>query len=355
MKISHMLKREDFYKINQQTLDQYYHDPDARCKLYIYPELNAIVTAHPSAEVKRYLYTEFQVKTGLLKRLLIFIYTRLYINSMGLLAAATCRINGAFRDDCLIYPCNKKIRIFDFGRGIVRVIPKKGFSDVDLRREIIFRTSRSNAEATFIPKILESNGNEYYESIIDGYPLARTRLSYCDYKDKAWKIWQGYIASTVENVSASDYAKSLHNKYLQLEDIASKQMKKINFAALARVEKYFFHILQQSQSSIAIGLSHGDLQPGNIWIEKRTHNIYIIDWEAYDIRSLWYDECTLNNQIRMEAKLREFVQHNDLLHHTVLYEDLIFRLTELNNMPYDYYGKQFDAYVATISVGKQIV
>ena len=74
MKISFMLKREDFYKINENTLEKYYQNSKNEKRLYIYPELNAIVTARPSKMVRNYLYTEFRVSGSPLKRLLVRIY-----------------------------------------------------------------------------------------------------------------------------------------------------------------------------------------------------------------------------------------------------------------------------------------
>ena len=47
-----MLEREDFYKINQETLNYFYTDDLHESILYIYPQLNAIVTKKPSKEVK---------------------------------------------------------------------------------------------------------------------------------------------------------------------------------------------------------------------------------------------------------------------------------------------------------------
>ena len=38
MKISQMLLREDFYIINEETLDNYYTEKTGNTKLYIYPK-----------------------------------------------------------------------------------------------------------------------------------------------------------------------------------------------------------------------------------------------------------------------------------------------------------------------------
>ena len=72
MKISYMLKRENFYDVNEKTLRRYYSDCKSRKRLYIYPELNAIVTARPSRAVRNYLYTEYRVSGSFLKKIAVF-------------------------------------------------------------------------------------------------------------------------------------------------------------------------------------------------------------------------------------------------------------------------------------------
>ena len=94
------------------------------------------------------------------------------------------------------------------------------------------------------------------------------------------------------------------------------------------------------------------MQPGNIWIENKTGKIYIIDWEAYGIRSIWYDDCTLDENLRMESGLKIISEISDLKHLVVLYEDLIFRLEELNNLPDDYNSKEFRRYVQVVLKGR---
>ena len=85
MKISYMLEREDFYKINQETLNYFYTDDLHESILYIYPQLNAIVTKKPSKEVKRYLYVEYNVKSSFLKKVLVACYARISLNTWFLI------------------------------------------------------------------------------------------------------------------------------------------------------------------------------------------------------------------------------------------------------------------------------
>lgn len=95
MKISYMLQREDFYKVNQETLDNYYTENSKGKKLYIYPELNAIVTSAPSRKVKEYLYVEYNVKSSFLKKTLVKLYTKIALNTeRPFLQQELCKVKG---------------------------------------------------------------------------------------------------------------------------------------------------------------------------------------------------------------------------------------------------------------------
>ena len=63
----------------------------------------------------------------------------------------------------------------------------------------------------------------------------------------------------------------------------------------------------------------------------------------------------LDENLRMESGLKNISEIQDLKHTVVLYEDLIFRLEELNNLPYDYNSKEFRRYVRMILKGRKDV
>ena len=66
-----MLLREDFYEINLKTLSEYFKNSDECSLLYVYPELNAIITAKPSKKVKQYLMNEYSGKSNPVKAFLV--------------------------------------------------------------------------------------------------------------------------------------------------------------------------------------------------------------------------------------------------------------------------------------------
>ena len=348
MKISFMLRREDFYEINRKTLEKYYQNSTAHRRLYIYPELNAIVTARPSKAVRRYLYTEFRVNGSPIKRLLVRLYATVLLNSGGLLASRSLRIKTDADADTLIYPCNKKYRVFDFKINQVSVFAKDGFPGESLSHEIAFRRER---QADFIPGLVCCSEWGYTEKIIDGCPVARTGEKMAALSDRAMAIWSGYISSYTRQFSAPAYARMLQEQISQLRDRVRKMKKSVNLQAVDGVCAALWQVLQNSHDVIPVSLSHGDLQPGNIWVENATDRVYIIDWESWENRSIWYDQALLYEGLRRNDGLAQYAKQRDLTHATVLLEDIVFRLTELTTLPLDYGSAEFDGYIHILQGG----
>lgn len=348
MKISFMLKREDFYTINQKTLEKYYISGKTKKRLYIYPELNAIVTANPSKTVRKYLYTEFRVNGPFVKRLLVRLYATALLNSCGMLAAKSVTLRTDANADTLIYPCNKKYRVFEFDKNEVSVLGKHGFPTDDLSREIVFRTQNS---ADFIPGLLRSSEQGYSEVIIDGCPVARTGGRMMQLCDKAFAIWSAYIADGIQQIPADTYAKMLDEQMEEIKQKARALGKQMDESRLDALWTQLLNVLKNAQEEVPVGLSHGDLQAGNIWVENGTDKLYIIDWESWKNRSIWYDKAVLYEGLRRTDGLARYSACRDVVHATVLLEDIIFRLTELTTLPLDYGSAEFDAYINTLCGG----
>ena len=252
-----MLKREDFYTINRKTLGNYYKNSKNEKKLYIYPELNAIVTACPSKTVRQYLYTEFRVNGSVLKRLLVRLYAGVMLGSFGLLAGKSVKLPTDADADTLIYPCNKKYRVFDFKKNQVSVFGKDGFPTDDLQREIQFRTEH---KADFIPGLLCSEKDSYTEVIIDGCPVARTGQRMNDLSDRAFAIWSDYIRPYTQQLSGAAYAQQLTEAMQQRQKRAAELGKQVDMTAFWQVAESLLTILRENDATIPVSLSHG--QPG---------------------------------------------------------------------------------------------
>lgn len=342
MKISEMLLREDFYKINEETLRTFFGNCAKGETLYVYPQLNAIITRKPSKNVKKYLYNEYKVRGSLLKALVVKAYVFACLNSNGVLAAKKINIPNEMNAHKLIYPCNKKYRIFDFERDTVSVIPKCGFPTNDLEREIEFR---SNNTAPFIPALVSYSENNYSENIIDGLPLARITDNFEGFCEEAIEILEQYAEKTgkVTKKISKEYALELRSV---IDGFINRKSKYVDETVLEKIVTKLIESI--NDETITITLSHGDLQPGNVWVDK-DGKIFIIDWESWNQRSIWYDKAVMFGNIRSKG-LSEYIKSNDINTQTaiVCLEDIIFRLTELYNLPLDYGEKDFNIYIKSL-------
>lgn len=342
MKISEMLKREDFYSISEKTLHDYYGQQDKRTILYVYPKINAITTCKPSKDVKKYLLNEFALRS-IVKRILAKSYVRMCLSSSGLLSDRKIVIDAEISDATLIYPCNKKYRIFDFVNKYVGVMAKARFDTHDLVHEIEFRRRTDNPP--FVPKIIDSNDCGYRESIIDGSPLARIsdHKEFLTLKEEAYQELRKYYQKYDSIVDAKEYILELQNRISLLMGVKSNNVHFLN--DLVQILSVFACEFEK----ITIGFSHGDLQAGNIWVTNGERKIYIIDWESWGTRSVWYDYDTLFNDLRpggISCYLNKDIAKNQKA--VVLLEDIIFQLNELNSLPLNYGNAKFLNYIQRI-------
>jgi len=391
MKISQMLKRENFYLINNATLTNYFSTVFRReikfnttsnnsqeYQLFIYPTINAIVTTNPSQEVKNYLYKEFSIPyNNLLKKLVLF-YVALLLNTKGLLSsksiAITPKIEGL--DSLLIYPGNRRIRVFHFDKGFVDVILKDGFPSYFFEKEIEFRKKHLNFP--FILPILKHNNIWFREPIINGISLARIS----DNKLREYIFSKIFLYLELLQEDIIVYKKTI--KYVEallekIYDKAKKLEKKIKNFNINRDIGSFINYLTAGFKipfDIPIVLSHGDLQEGNIIMENETRKIYIIDWETWENRSIWYDPLVLIYRLRQEKSffnnlkcyisgnmnknlvyklnnskilLGNSVAERQQISRIFLLEDILWQIEETENFPEGIMGFGFKFYINPIT------
>lgn len=324
VKISEMVKREDFYKILELTNQTYFGEilkeveNDSQtgggkvAVFFIFPHLNAIVARKPAASIKMFLLTEYSVRGLWIKNLLARAYTWFMLSTGGLFASCRLKIPwpGLEFDSLLIYPCNKKIRYFHFNRRVVDVVLKHGCKNWTIKREI--RARKFLGKQDCVRPLLEFGNTWYREEIIKGIPLARinnSRLveSIClEVLCKMQKINIGFC----KEISAVRYSISLANKIrIEMNQFFSNpRFAEILFQVESFLEKLVMSVKELSDGSlIPTVLSHGDLQEGNIWFDKED-GITIIDWETMGRRSVWYDQIVLLYSVRKRKGFIDQIQ-----------------------------------------------
>lgn len=367
MKFSDMLLREDFWKILEDTLNantQYLGikgeakvvDKVSGCTLFANAQLNAIMSAHPSKSVVDYLRTEYSVSGSLLRRMIVkgylFAATSFVkrFSQKGLKIEFDTNVN---MDDILIYPCNKKIRLFDFGKGVVYTILKRDFPTLYIDRETKFRVEH---KATFIPEIMESGKGWYSEKIINGIPLARINnpsfVERC--KEEAIKMVVS-LTKVDYPINACEYIQRL--KLSCLEQLKQKPSFKDSDVVACLFDSLFE---VQPNEKLSLVVSHGDFQPGNIWYDEDNKKVVIIDWETIKMRSPFYDYAALYYNLRRKGMLQHVADSIKNSYHianfssqcsseniakVVFAEELAYQTEELISFPGEIGIKEYEAFI----------
>lgn len=378
MKIKRMVQREAFYQINESTLNRYYkvvHGIDAgiktKCrnpfsKIIIYPLLGTEMTRFPDRKVLRYLLNEYNIRGSFIKNIIAKAYVFACFFSFGILGGKRLEINdnSIFRNSMVIIPENRKIRIYDFATGSVDVIVKDTFTKKYFDNELAYRL---NAKYDFMLPIKEHGDDWYREDILQGQPLARifdNKIYEKSTQDALASI--GVIAKdTLEYRDAAEYANRLLSDIVEKIQLAEVR-KNISCAdtviAIAKAAHSKALLLSAPLPTV---LSHGDLQGGNIWVDKVKGKTYLLDWETNERRSVWYDCATLLLSTRRANKLEEMMKNcetqavkvavlaNDgkkdynmeAVMGIVTLEEILFYLDDMLELPQDFGGNIFERVV----------
>tara|TARA_R110001583_G_scaffold56717_1_gene170926 strand:+ start:15585 stop:16748 length:1164 start_codon:yes stop_codon:yes gene_type:complete len=381
MKIDQMLVRENFYLILKETLERYYsvvHNTDVVISIKgnsilkdgcVYPKINTITTQFPSKNVRDYIFTEFNARNSFIKYLKGKLYTALCLFTGGLMSKKTLVFekNKPIDNEILIWPCNRKIRVFDFKKGYVDSIIKESFTDKYFKKEVSFR---SNSNYSFVPKISSHGDIWYREQLLIGQPLARItdekqfEKSRIDTINNMKKI----VEDTIKYVVVDIYVEKLYKHINELILDANKRKKITTGETILEAAMVARTKTKLLPTQIPIAVSHGDLQEGNIWVDTKNKKTLIIDWETNDYRSIWYDPATLllatrsNNGIynmclnckKEETKNAILTNDNNKLYDMegilgiIILEDIVFHLEDNLELQFDWGKENID------EMGKQL-
>lgn len=387
MTISDLQRRENFYEINNKTLEKYFSEisqtthyvkicrDSSTCSrnksyFFIYPRINAIVAKDNSEEARKYIYKEFSNNSNLLKRFTIYFYTRLLLNSQGKLSNKCISIEPKIKDEnlLLIFPGNKKIKVFNFKENYIDNIVKDSFNDYSFKRELDFRLN--NDKYDFVLGIEKYSNRLYREKIIDGVSLPRisNKNKHKLFKKNVNKILDLLQKNTKKEIEIGEYINKLVCKIKKRSRELEDKSKKFNFEKyLGKFLTYLMSKVINKKDVILLSLSHGDMQEGNVIIRKTDEKIFIVDWETWSERTIWYDKLMFNYNLRNICKfinnLKEYIfncknvifedKNNvaaaDLNQRKVIaiifiLEDLLWQIEESNNFPYGIVSNSVEKY-----------
>ena len=319
MTIQEMLEREDIYTILSKTLEVYFKsvlNKDVIVKVeksvfknryVIYPRLGVVVSRCPSWSVMNNIYTQFNVQGSWKRKLLAWGYITLCFLSFGLLADRSLYVSDKkwCKRDRFIMPCNRKIRIFDYGEKYVDAIIKEGFNDTYFKNELKFRVT---TQYSFIPPFIQYGNKWYRENLLTGRALVRlSEPQYTTAIEKTKEEISKLYRDTLHFEDAITYCKRLDSyirEKLPLLNEAKGLSTEYTEVVLSKVSVYIKGVNIQ----IPLVTSHGDLQTGNIKMEG-PDKVTIYDWETAGERSIWYDMGKLLLYSQRKGRYSYMIEH----------------------------------------------
>lgn len=378
MTISDLQRRENFYEINNKTLEKYFSEINQityRVKIcgdsptysinksyfFIYPRINAILTKNNSREVRGYIYKEFSNNSSLLKRFAIYFYTRLLLKSKGKFSDKCISIEPKIKDEdsLLIFPGNKKIKIFNFKENYIDNIIKESFIDYCFNRELDFRLN--NSKYDFVLGVERYSNRWYREKIIDGVSLPRIsdKNKHKLFKENVNNVLDLLQEDKKKEIEIGEHIDKLVYKIKKESRELENKSTKFNFEKnLEKFVMYLVNMIANKKDIILLSLSHGDMQEGNVIIRRADDKIFIVDWETWGERTIWYDKLMFNynlrNIYRFINSLKQYIYNckniickdkNDIFTTDLnrrkaiaiifILEDLLWQIEESNNFPGD--------------------
>ena len=306
MKISQLIKHEDFYKILKKTIDNnsFFNNKNKHelIQFNSYEYLNIIVPNKISLSCVSSLIAEYSLHTSKIKKFIQNLYiflvfkpiiTNLFINKKIQLPK--------FLSQYAIVGGNHRIRLFDDLLNGNIVLLKDNENSKFISNEI---KVRFNNKLDYCPKIFSFGKDWFVEEFIKGFPLNRTS-NLGTYKDNIDEVVKKHFIKFNNKTLRELKLKTYLNFVLQeigllLEKVEFNNTKK---HILETVNVLFDNIKNQNLQFVSISLTHGDFQKGNMRISDNF--IYVLDWESIDDRFYLYDLFVFYSGIREGNSIKE--------------------------------------------------
>lgn len=214
-------------------------------------------------------------------------------------------------ENLLIVAGNQRLRLFDFHRMRARVWLKDGFSPRTMVREISLRSGPT--PGPFRPLLAWDDGGSFFEEdLLDGWDLNRIPpwLPRKRLQTQARKTLLRWLERTQEAVDTDAYLDELKPRFHQ-----SLQTLRQRFGPVFQPAEDWCNALanctQRLKCPVLLAQTHGDFQWGNVFYERSTGEVVLIDWEHNGRRSFHFDFFTealdARSSRRLAQRVRDFL------------------------------------------------
>ena len=327
MRLDLLLKREDFAKTFERSFVRYLlevfnisatvnwgnNTKDSNFLLTNH-KLNVIYSKNIDRAKLRLIVSEYAYNPNLLRRFLQKIYIKISISNYfeHLFAKTSVSVSPWIEslDKVCIVPGNQSIRIINLETSTCRVILKEGFSSQFIMNEIYLRQKYKFLP---IPKLINVDTQSLWYEELQVSALPFNRIDNQTIKDKILidvkKNLLKLYSETKIKIDMKNYVKSLdktcENLITKLPDIYTqldkKEIRDIFILLNETMIEFPDHVIDLVQS-------HGDLQAGNILVGNTDNELYLIDWEYTEKRSIFYDSLVLAANCRQPKGLAKRIK-----------------------------------------------
>jgi hypothetical protein len=297
MKISQLVKREDFYNILNNTiktnsfiLNIPKSDGEEIFKSYQY--LNLISSDKASKNCRDVLVNEYKLSASKVKK----IVQKLYVTFVFLPVITNIFVHKRLSfsktiNKYAIVGGNHRIRLFDNKMQNIVVLLKTGENKKFILNDI---ESRITYTLNYAPKILSFGDDWLMEEFIEGVPLNRIdNVNLLNESlDATIKLhMNNLVYKTKKEIPVENYLnETIYETKVQIELIKTNNSLKMRLLnTLKNIENKIF---KENISVIETSINHGDFQKGNIRI-KSSKELVVLDWESTDKRFYLYDLFTI--------------------------------------------------------------
>lgn len=347
MRISLLEKREPFYSILSDTLNQcsLFSSSGEKKQFYVNRYLNYIAAISLSKGVFTPLVREYSnVQGSELKGWLLKVYVQLAVTGLGraLFAQKKIKLSQALKS-YLILGGNHRIRLFNSMKMESIIILKTGERDDFIKNDLEVRTKFN---LTYAPKVKRSGENWIIESVSFGTPLNRISILALQ-KISREKIMVKHLNLLHKKSEKLTPVRNYYQQTLELVSNCFVNLPHLHNPLRKIVEQTLEKLFEEyKENHIKTAWTHGDFQDANILVNEG--DMTVIDWESSAVRCWGYDAFVLYSGIRTGVSLKvakeNIRSNNEIPPHfkdwilanfnMVMVDEILFRLTEESGINY---------------------
>ena len=210
----------------------------------------------------------------------------------------------------VVLPGNQRIRTLHFGLGTTRVFLKTGFSDASIKTEVAIRGA--GQDGPFIPiERHDPNWQWFEESIFDGFALSRcpTWFPKARLAKQALDDHDQWLRRSRRELPTSEHCETrLSTIRSAISDMHSRFPE--DSATLDELVRLGTILASEASAAptCAVGVGHGDLQAGNILVDRKGQRAWLSDWEASAEQYEHYDRMVFALHMRAPSGLARRIQ-----------------------------------------------